>query len=62
MRDNTSDVAYGLTDAQFDALPYDENNLTDPNKTDPRRGVSSTIAIGRNNLAGNVETIAIGYE
>ena len=60
--DNTSDVAYGLTDAQFDALPYDENNLTDPNKTDPRRGVSSTIAIGRNNLAGNVEAIAIGTE
>ena len=60
--DNTSDVAYGLTDAQFDALPYDENNLTNPNKTDPRRGVSSTIAIGRNNLAGNVEAIAIGTE
>ena len=60
--DNTSDVAYGLTDAQFDALPYDENNLTDPNKTDPRRGVSSTIAIGRNNVAGNVEAIAIGTE
>ena len=60
--DNTSDVAYGLTDAQFDALPYDENNLTNPSKTDPRRGVSSTIAIGRNNLAGNVEAIAIGTE
>ena len=60
--DNTSDVAYGLTDAQFDALPYDENNINDPNKTDPRRGVSSTIAIGRNNLAGNVEAIAIGTE
>ena len=60
--DNTSDVAYGLTDAQFDALPYDENNLTNPSKTDPRRGVSSTIAIGRNNVAGNVEAIAIGTE
>ena len=60
--DNTSDVAYGLTDAQFDALPYDENNINDPNKTDPRRGVSSTIAIGRNNVAGNVEAIAIGTE
>ena len=60
--DNTSDVAYGLTDAQFDALPYDENNINDSNKTDPRRGVSSTIAIGRNNVAGNVEAIAIGTE
>ena len=60
--DNTSDVAYGLTDAQFDALPYDENNISDPSKTDPRRGVSSTIAIGRNNVAGNVEAIAIGTE
>ena len=60
--DNTSDVAYGLTDAQFDALPYDENNINDSSKTDPRRGVSSTIAIGRNNLAGNVEAIAIGTE
>ena len=60
--DNTSDVAYGLTDAQFDALKYDENNINDPSKTDPRRGVSSTIAIGRNNLAGNVEAIAIGTE
>ena len=60
--DNTSDVAYGLTDAQFNALPYDENNLNDSSKTDPRRGVSSTIAIGRNNLAGNVEAIAIGTE
>ena len=60
--DNTSDVAYGLTDAQFDALPYDENNINDSSKTDPRRGVSSTIAIGRNNVAGNVEAIAIGTE
>ena len=60
--DNTSDVAYGLTDAQFDALPYDENNINNPSKTDPRRGVSSTIAIGRNNVAGNVEAIAIGTE
>ena len=60
--DNTSDVAYGLTDAQFNALPYDENNISNPSKTDPRRGVSSTIAIGRNNLAGNVEAIAIGTE
>ena len=60
--DNTSDVAYGLTDAQFDALKYDENNINDPSKTDPRRGVSSTIAIGRNNVAGNVEAIAIGTE
>ena len=60
--DNTSDVAYGLTDAQFNALPYDENNISDPNKTDPRRGVSSTIAIGRKNVAGNVEAIAIGTE
>ena len=60
--DNTSDVAYGLSDAQFDALPYDENNINNPSKTDPRRGVSSTIAIGRNNVAGNVEAIAIGTE
>ena len=60
--DNTSDVAYGLTDAQFDALKYDEKYINDPDKTDPRRGVSSTIAIGRNNVAGNVEAIAIGTE
>ena len=60
--DNTSDVAYGLTDAQFDALPYDEQYINDSSKTDPRRGVSSTIAIGRNNVAGNVEAIAIGTE
>ena len=61
--DNTSDATYGLTDAQVSALPYDPTNnttLTDPNKTDPRRGITSTIAIGRNNVAGNVETIAIG--
>ena len=61
--DNTSDATYGLTDAQVAALPYDPTNnatLTDPKKTDPRRGITSTIAIGRNNVAGNVETIAIG--
>ena len=61
--DNTSDATYGLTDAQVSALPYDPTNnatLTDPKKTDPRRGITSTIAIGRNNVAGNVETIAIG--
>ena len=60
--DNTSDVAYGLSDAAYDALPFDENNLNDANKTDPRRGISSTIAIGRSNKAANVETIAIGRE
>ena len=61
--DNTSDATYGLTDAQVAALPYDPTStatLTDPRKTDPRRGITSTIAIGRNNVAGNVETIAIG--
>ena len=61
--DNTSDATYGLSDAQVAALPYDPTNnatLTDPRKTDPRRGITSTIAIGRNNVAGNVETIAIG--
>ena len=61
--DNTSDATYGLTDAQVAALPYDPTStatLTDSNKTDPRRGITSTIAIGRNNVAGNVETIAIG--
>ena len=61
--DNTSDATYGLTDAQVSALPYDPTSnttLSDPNKTDPRRGITSTIAIGRNNVAGNVETIAIG--
>ena len=60
--DNTADVAYGLTDAQYDALPYDVNNLTDPNKTDPRKGLTSAIAIGRSNKAANVETVAIGRE
>ena len=60
--DNTADVAYGLSDAQFDALPYDINNLTDPNKTDPRKGLTSAIAIGRSNKAANVETVAIGRE
>ena len=63
--DNTSDATYGLTDAQVSALPYDPTNastLSDPKKTDPRRGITSTIAIGRNNVAGNVETIAIGTE
>ena len=60
--DNTADVAYGLSDAQFDALPYDVNNLTDPNKTDPRKGLTSAIAIGRSNKAANVETVAIGRE
>ncbi|WP_298696535.1 ESPR-type extended signal peptide-containing protein, partial [uncultured Veillonella sp.] len=60
--DNTSDATYGLTDAQVAALPYDANHLTDPSKTDPRRAVTSTIAIGRNNVAGNVETIAIGTD
>ena len=61
--DNTSDATYGLTDAQVAALPYDPTStatLTDSRKTDPRRGITSTIAIGRNNVAGNVETIAIG--
>ena len=61
--DNTSDATYGLSDAQVAALPYDPTNnatLTDSRKTDPRRGITSTIAIGRNNVAGNVETIAIG--
>ena len=61
--DNTSDATYGLSDAQVAALPYDATStatLTDPKKTDPRRGITSTIAIGRNNVAGNVETIAIG--
>ena len=61
--DNTSDATYGLSDVQVAALPYDPTNnatLTDPRKTDPRRGITSTIAIGRNNVAGNVETIAIG--
>ena len=60
--DNTADVAYGLTDAQYDALPYDVNNLTDSNKTDPRKGLTSAIAIGRSNKAANVETVAIGRE
>ena len=63
--DNTSDATYGLTDAQVAALPYDPTStatLTDPRKTDPRRGITSTIAIGRNNVAGNVETIAIGTD
>ncbi|WP_456155278.1 ESPR-type extended signal peptide-containing protein, partial [Veillonella sp.] len=61
--DNTSDATYGLSDAQVSALPYDPTSnatLSDPRKTDPRRGITSTIAIGRNNVAGNVETIAIG--
>ena len=60
--DNTADVAYGLTDAQYDALPYDVNNLTDSSKTDPRKGLTSAIAIGRSNKAANVETVAIGRE
>lgn len=60
--DNTADVAYGLTDAQYDALPYDVNNLTDSSKTDPRKGLTSAIAIGRSNKATNVETVAIGRE
>ena len=63
--DNTSDATYGLTDAQVAALPYDPTStatLTDSRKTDPRRGITSTIAIGRNNVAGNVETIAIGTD
>ena len=60
--DNTADVAYGLTDAQYDALPYDVNNLTNPSKTDPRKGLTSAIAIGRSNKAANVETVAIGRE
>ena len=63
--DNTSDATYGLTDAQVAALKYDATSiatLTNPEKTDPRRGITSTIAIGRNNVAGNVETIAIGTD
>ena len=63
--DNTSDATYGLTDAQVAELPYDPTStatLTDPRKTDPRRVITSTIAIGRNNVAGNVETIAIGTD